>query len=81
MRTTVFAGNMVKIPDTIAALLDLKPGAGLDWQMTDDGAVIVQKRGSRAEQADKLLGIGRSCLKPGDDPVADLIRARQMDDI
>lgn len=81
MTTTVLAENLVRIPDPIARLLDLKPGAGLDWQVSESGSVIVQKRGSRAEQADKLLGIGRSCLEPGEDPVAELIRARLQEDI
>jgi len=61
--TTVSEENMVKIPDSIVRQLDLKPGTGLDWQLAENGTVIVQKRGSRAEQAEKLLGIGRSCLK------------------
>jgi len=72
--------NTVRIPDAIARLLDLKPGTALEWQVADSGAILVHKQSTRGERADKLLGIGRPFLKPGDDPVVDLVRERMRDD-
>jgi len=81
MTTTVSANNTVKIPDAIARLLDVKPGTALDWQVAENGTVVVHKRNSRAERAEQLLGIGRPCLKPGEDPIAELLRERLQDDL
>ena len=75
------ADNTVRIPDVIARLLDLKPGTVLDWQVADNGSVLVHKHGTRGERAEKLLGIGRPFLKPGDDPVAELVQERMEEDV
>jgi hypothetical protein len=45
-----------------------------DEGLHDDAA------GSRGERARKLMGAGRRWLKPGADPVGDLIREREQDD-
>ncbi len=81
MTTTVCDDNTVKIPDAIARLLDLKPGTALDWQVADNGSILVHKHSTRGERAEKLLGIGRPFLKPGDDPIAELVRERMRDDL
>ncbi len=81
MTTTVSANNTVKIPDAIAQILDVKPGTDLVWQVAEDGTIVVHKRTSRAERAERLLGIGRHCLKPGEDPITELLRERLQDDI
>ena len=74
------ADNTVRIPDAIVRLLDLKPGAELEWQAAPDGSLILRKRNGRAEMAGKLVGIARPFLKPGDDPVANLVAERLRDD-
>ncbi len=79
MTTTVLADNTVKIPDAIARLLDLKPGAAVDLQVAEDGTLLVHKHRTRGERADKLVGIGRPFLKPGEDPVAQLVEERVQD--
>jgi bifunctional DNA-binding transcriptional regulator/antitoxin component of YhaV-PrlF toxin-antitoxin module len=81
MTTTVAADNTVKIPDALARLLDLKPGTALDWQVSGPGSLLVRKQSPRGERADRLLGIGRPFLKPGDDPVAQLVAERIQDDL
>lgn len=81
MTTTVLAGNTVRIPEAIAQLMGLEPGAALDLQVANDGTLIVHKQRKRGERADKLLGIGRPFLKPGEDPVAELIEERAQDDL
>jgi hypothetical protein len=80
MTTTVLADNTVKIPEAIARMLDLKPGTTLDIQVADGGTLLVHKRSPRGDRAEKLLGIGRPFLKPGEDAVDELIRERERDD-
>ena len=80
MTTTVLPDNTVKIPDAIAQLLDLKPGATLDWQVADNATLIIHKHSTRGTRADKLLGIARPFLKPGEGAIAELVRQRTLDD-
>ncbi|HOC01039.1 MAG TPA: hypothetical protein PKM43_20090 [Verrucomicrobiota bacterium] len=81
MRTTVSADNTVRIPDAIARIMGLTPGAALDLEVAENGTLLVHKHRSRGERADKLLGIGRPFLKQGEDPVAELVNERQQDDL
>ena len=81
MTTTMSADNTVKIPDALARLLDLKPGTALDWQVSGPGTLLVRKHSPRGERAEKLLGIGRPFLKPGEDAVAELVQQRMQDDL
>jgi hypothetical protein len=80
MITTVLADNTVKIPDTLARQLDLKPGSTLDWELTENGTLLVHTQRTRAQRADLLLGIGRACLQPGQDPIHALIDQRLTED-
>ena len=80
MTTTVLPDNTVKIPEAIARVLDLKPGTALDLQVADDGTLLVHKRSTRGDRAEKLLGIGRPFLKLGEGPVNELIQERERDD-
>ena len=80
MITTVTGKNQVTLPAKLARALDIKPGTKLDWQLGEDGELIVRPVLSRAQLARKLAGIGREWLKPGDDPIGDLIRERVEDD-
>ena len=80
MTKTVLPDNTVKIPEAIARVLDLKPGTALDLQVADDGTLLVHKRSTRGDRAEKLLGIGRPFLKLGEDPMNELIQERERDD-
>ncbi len=80
MTTTVLPDNTAKIPDAIAQLLDLKPGATLDWQVADNATLIIHKHSTRGTRADKLLGIARPFLKPGENAIAELVRQRTLDE-
>lgn len=81
MAARVLADNTVKIPDAIARVMGLAPGVALDLQVTGNGTLLLHNRHSRGDRADKLLGIGRPFLKPGDHPVADLVQQREQDDL
>ncbi len=81
MTTTMSADNTVKIPDALARLLDLKPGTALDWRVSGPGTLLVHKHSPRGERAEKLLGIGRPFLNPGEYTVAELVQQRMQDDL
>jgi bifunctional DNA-binding transcriptional regulator/antitoxin component of YhaV-PrlF toxin-antitoxin module len=80
MTTTVIESNQVSIPPDIARDFDIRPGTQLEWAKAGGGAILVTPLPSRGEMARQLMGAGRRWLKPGADPVGDLIREREQDD-
>ena len=80
MTTTVTESNQVSIPPEIAREFDIRPGTRLDWARAGKGVIAVKPLPSRGELARRLLGAGRHLLKPGADPIGDLIRERETDD-
>jgi AbrB family looped-hinge helix DNA binding protein len=80
MITTVTGKNQVTIPAELARALNIKAGTRLEWTPEADGVLRVKPLPSRGDLARRLAGIGRPWLKPGDDPIADLIRERVADD-
>lgn len=80
MITTVTGKNQVTIPAKLARALEIEAGTRLDWQLGEDGTLIVHPLPKRGELARRLGGIGRKWLSEGDDPVAELIRERTEDD-
>ena len=81
MTTTVTESNQVSIPPDIAREFDIHPGTRLAWAKGGEGTITVKPVPNRGELARQLLGAGRGLLKPGADPVGDLIRAREQDDL
>jgi len=81
MTTTVADDNKVAIPPQLAAELGIKPGTQLDWQATDKkDTLVVTLLPDRAAIAASLQGAGRKHLKPGQDPIRDLIEERVRED-
>ena len=80
MTTTVNESNSVSIPPEIAREFDIHPGTRLEWAKTAEGVIAVKPLPSRGELARHLMGAGRRWLKPGADPIGDLIREREQDD-
>lgn len=80
MITTITGKNQVTLPAEIVKALALTPGTRLDWHIGPDGSIVAQPRPSRAKLAAAFLGSGRRLLKPGDDPVAELIAGRVAED-
>lgn len=80
MITTVTGKNQVTIPAELARELNIKAGTQPDWSKGEDGTLRVKPLPSRGELARCLAGIGRPWLRPGDDPIADLIRERVAED-
>lgn len=80
MTTTVTESNQVSIPPEIAREFGIHPGTRLDWAKAGEGVIAVKPLPSRGELARQLLGAGRHLLKPGADPIGDLIRERETDD-
>ena len=80
MTTTVTESNLVSIPPEIAREFGIHPGTQLDWTKAGEGVISVKPRHKRGELARQLLGAGRHLLRPGADPISDLIRERETDD-
>ena len=80
MTTTVSESNQVSIPPEIAREFDIHPGTRLEWATAGEGVITVKPVRNRGELARQLMGAGRRWLKPGTDPIADLIRQREEDD-
>ena len=80
MTTTVTESNQVSIPPEIVREFDIHPGTRLDWVSAGEGSIIVKPLRSRGEMARQLLGSGKRWLKPGADPIGDLLLERKHDD-
>lgn len=80
MTTTVSECNLVSIPPEIAREFDIYPGTRLEWTRAGQGVIAVKPLPSRGELARQLLGAGRHWLKPGADPLGDLLRERDQDE-
>jgi len=80
MTTTVKDRNLVSIPPDIARDFNIQPGTRLEWTKAGDGVIAVRPLPSRGQIARELLGAGRHLVKPGADPIGDLVRERERDD-
>jgi AbrB family looped-hinge helix DNA binding protein len=80
MTTTVTESNQASIPPEIVREFDIHPGTRLEWARTREGAIIVKPLPNRGEMARQLMGAGKRWLKPGVDPIGELIREREQDD-
>ena len=76
MITTITGHNQVTLPAEIVSALSLTPGTQLDWKIGPDHTLIAFPVLSRAQRAAALMGAGRKYLRPGSDPVRDLIAER-----
>ena len=80
MTTTVTDPHRVMVPESIAVAAGIKQGSLVEWIPTDEKGVIKLRVRDRAALAASLCGAGRKYLKPGDDPIADLIAERSRED-
>ena len=81
MITEVLEKNVVTIPPRLASEHGIKPGSRLDWKETDRPDVLTVKiLPDYAAIASSLMGAGKKNVKPGSDPIADLIEQRASDD-
>jgi bifunctional DNA-binding transcriptional regulator/antitoxin component of YhaV-PrlF toxin-antitoxin module len=80
MTSIVKRDNLATIPAEIAVAFGIREGTRLEWTDTGSGMIAVKPLHSRSERARALMGSGRKWLKPGDDPIADLLRDRAAED-
>lgn len=78
MITTVTGNNQVTIPAELARELNIKASTQLDWSKGEDGTLRARPLPSCGQLARRLVGIGQPWLKPGADPIAELIRERDF---
>lgn len=80
VKTVVTGKNQVTIPAALARELNIKAGTELEWELSEDRSLILRPVESREDMIRRLEGILRPYLKPGDDPIGDLIRERIEED-
>lgn len=80
MISTVTTKNMVTIPADLARQHGVSPGCLLDWESTSETEIRVRVLPKRGDLARRLMGQGRQFLKPGADPIRDLIEERTRED-
>ncbi|NBU11576.1 MAG: hypothetical protein EBS84_21655 [Proteobacteria bacterium] len=77
MISEVLDENVVAIPALLVAGHGIKPGSRLDWKETaQPDTLTVKILPDYAALATSLLGAGRKHLRPGADPLAELVRER-----
>lgn len=83
MITTITGKNQITLPADIVRALELGPGTRLEWEIGPNRTLIATPRPTRAQLVDALMGAGRQYLRPGSDPVRDLIaeRAEEADEV
>ena len=77
MTTTVTESNQVTIPPDLVREFDIHPGTRLQWAKAGEGVMTVKPLPNRGKLARELMGAGRHLLKPGADPIRDLIDERE----
>lgn len=80
MITTVTGKNQITIPAVLARQLNIQPGQRIDWQIGKDDILIAKLLPRKSELARQAAGMGRGWLAEGEDPVAELIDERIIDD-
>ena len=73
--------RQLTVPAEIAAAAGIETGTRFDWALARNRREIRLKiLPNRRQLLDSVLGAGRKYLKPGDDPIRDLIEERVRDD-
>lgn len=80
MITTVTGKNQITIPSELARELEITQGTRLDWRKKDGETLIARIIPTRAELARRLAGRGKRHLRPGSDPIRELIAERVRED-
>ncbi|HMT21219.1 MAG TPA: AbrB/MazE/SpoVT family DNA-binding domain-containing protein [Promineifilum sp.] len=80
IRATITGKNQITIPAAIVRELQLEPGMQVEWEIGQDRTVTIRPVESRYEKVKRLEGMLWPYLKTGDDPIADLIRERELED-
>ncbi len=80
MTSVVHDGNQIEIPAEIARALNIHSGTQIKWSHSPDGSAQLKPVFDRGAAAREFMGSGRKYLKPGADPIGDLLRERMEDD-
>ena len=80
IRATLTGKNQITVPAVIVKRYQLEPGMQLEFEFGEGQSFHVRAVPSRAELARQLEGKWRHLLKPGEDPIAELILEREEED-
>ncbi len=79
-RTVVTGKNQITIPASLARELGIGAGTQIEWELAEEGYLILRPLPTRSELAKQLQGMLQPLLRPGEDPVAELIQERERED-
>lgn len=79
MITRITGKNQVTVPASIVAQAKLGPGTRLDWEVAEEGVLIVHVLPDQATLASRLRGSGKKHRKQGGSAVANLIEERDRE--
>ena len=80
MITTLTGKNQITLPAELVKALELKPGTRLEWSIGPNQTLVATPLPSKARRVADLMGAGRKFLRPGSDPVRELIAERVRED-
>lgn len=80
MITRITGKNQVTVPASIVAKASLRPGTRLDWEIAEEGVLIVRILPDRGTLAARLRGGGRKHLRGAGSAVERLVDERASDD-
>jgi bifunctional DNA-binding transcriptional regulator/antitoxin component of YhaV-PrlF toxin-antitoxin module len=81
MITTMTGKNQVTVPAAIVAEAGLGPGTRLDWEVAEEGVLVVRVLPDRATLASRLRGSGRRDRRRARASAVDgLVRERARED-
>jgi AbrB family looped-hinge helix DNA binding protein len=77
MQSTVTGRNQISIPAKLARKMGIHRGSRLVWEETSEpDRLLVRVLPDRNELVERISGSGRRWLRPGADPVGELLRER-----
>ncbi len=81
IRATITGKNQITIPAAIVRELELEPGMQLEFEVGERRTIQLRPVETRAELARRIQGKWRHLFPPDSDPIGDLIREREEEDM
>lgn len=78
MSLVVREDNSVVLPEDLSRELGVHKGSEIEWERTDAGILLKPRHAtSRQEAVDRLSGMGKAWLEPGENGVETFLKWRQ----
>lgn len=77
--SVVIRGGAVPIPEEFAAEFGLREGTSVEWERTEDGRLALNQAPRRKASSQRLRGMLKPYLEPGESGVESFLRWREED--